>query len=213
MRNLRCSLAMLFVVAFMAAPGIASAVTVGGEVFGALNTYNMEDVNDALDLANASGADFDELSSGLTGGIGMRMWASPNWMLSATWEPLFLETESSTTSETRNLDANSFQFGAAYFFPSVTPWKYGFGAGVGMYTIGGETTDPAATPTTTAVEGSGAGFHVMAMTEWTVSPGFSITGGAGYRMADIEIDNSTSTANYSGFMGRLGLAFYLPGPK
>jgi hypothetical protein len=48
--------------------------------------------------------------------------------------------------------------------------------------------------------------------EWTVSPGFAITAGAGYRFADVEVDDVTPevTVDYSGFMGRVGLAFYLP---
>ena len=213
MRNVKYSLLVLVAVAVLAAPGLASGATVGGEVFGALNTYNMDDMNNAIDAANALGSNFDELSSGFTGGLGVRIWTSPNWMLSATWEPLFLETESSVTGETWNLDANSLQFGAAYFFPRATPWKAGIGAGVGFYSISGEVTDPAATPTTSAVQGAGPGFHVMALSEWPASPSFSVTAGAGYRKADIEVDNSTSTANYSGFTARLGLAFYLPVPK
>jgi hypothetical protein len=212
MRNVSWSPLVLLTAALVLAPGLAAAATVGGEVFGAANTYNMDDVNDAVEVANTLGADFDELSNGLTGGLGVRVWPNPNWMLSAYWEPLFVETKSSVTNETWNVDANSFQFGATYFFPSVTTVKYGIGAGIGVYSLSGETTDPAATPTTSSVEGTGPGFHVMALSEWTVRPGFAITAGAGYRKADIEVENSTGTADYSGFIGRLGMAFYLPSP-
>jgi hypothetical protein len=83
---------------------------------------------------------------------------------------------------------------------------------VGLYQLNGEYSDN----TTPAVkqEGSGVGFHLMGLTEMTVSPGFAVTGGAGWRWADIEIDNTTPTAttDYSGFMARVGLAFYLPTP-
>jgi len=45
-----------------------------------------------------------------------------------------------------------------------------------------------------------------------VSPGFAITGGAGYRTANVDIDNSSTgaTVDYSGFIGRVGLAVYVP---
>jgi hypothetical protein len=210
MRIVKCSLVAL-AAALILAPGVAMSATVGAEVFGALNTYAMEDVNDAADAANALGANFDEVSNGMTGGLGVRIWANPNWMLTAAWEPLFLETESSATQDTWNLDANSFQFGAAYFFPSTSPtFKYGLGAGLGIYQIGGELSNPTATPSSVDVEGSGVGFHFMGQSEWTVSPNFSITAAGGYRVADIEVDNSTGTADYSGFIGRVGMAFYMP---
>ena len=50
-----------------------------------------------------------------------------------------------------------------------------------------------------------------------MSPGFAITGGAGYRIANVgdtqfdetSTDPETET-DYSGFMARAGLAFYMP---
>ena len=212
MREPRNVLTALLIAALALAPAAASAATIGAEVFGAYNTYAMDDVNDAIDADNDAGADFDEFGSGPTGGLGLRLWPNASWMLSAAWEPLFLETESDATESTWNMDANSFQFTAGYFFPSTTGARYGLGAGVGYYSVAGENTDPALIPETIEIEGSGVGFHVLGMGEWRMSPGFSVTAGAGYRFADIEIDESTTdaTADYSGFMGRLGLAFYLP---
>jgi len=204
----RMGLVVLSVVALAMAPTFAAAATMGAEVFGAYNTFSMKDVNDALP------SDADELSSGLTGGLGVRMWTNPNWMLSARWEPLFLETKSNSMNTTLNMDASSFQFSASYFFPSTTNARYGIGAGIGHYSVSGEGTDASVPPTvTTAVEGSGPGFHIMGSGEWTVSPGFAFTAGAGFRFAEIEIQNSTTKADYSGFMARAGLAFYLPSQK
>src|SRR5262245_11344567 len=79
------------------APTLASAAAgnFGAEVFGSFNTYSMQDMNDAIKVDNAGGANFDKLSNGITGGLGVRMQANPNWVLSARWEPLFLETKSS----------------------------------------------------------------------------------------------------------------------
>jgi hypothetical protein len=57
------------------------------------------------------------------------------------------------------------------------------------------------------------------MGEWTVSPGFAITTTAGYRYAKITnaklkhagVETELGDdVDYSGFIGRVGLAFYLP---
>jgi hypothetical protein len=70
---------------------------------------------------------------------------------------------------------------------------------------------------TAKLSGSGVGFHANALAEWTVSPGFGVTAAAGYRMAkvtdtklnDVSLDPKFET-DYSGFIGRAGLVFYLP---
>ena len=71
---------------------------------------------------------------------------------------------------------------------------------------------PAPTASTTKIEGSGAGFHVLGVGEWTVNKNWAFTGSAGYRVADIEIkdSNPTTTADYSGFIGRVGVVMYFP---
>lgn len=193
----------------MAGPA-AAETTIGGEVFGAFNTYAMNDWNDLIDAANTGGAELDQVSGGITGGLGARMWTNPNLMLSLVWEPLFLETEDS--NQALNLDGNSFQLGFAYFFPSQTKAKYGLGAGLGLYSVSGEATETGEPDL--ELEGTGVGFHLMGHGEWTVSPGFAVTAGAGYRVAEIELDEPVGfsgipDADYSGFMGRLGLALYL----
>lgn len=214
MSKFKTVLAALAVVVVMAPS--AHATTFGVEAFGAFNTYNMEDVNDALAVDNANGYNYDELTNGMTGGLGMRMWPNSSWMLEACWEPLFLETTSSANSSTWNMDANSFQVSAYRFFPSTNPKaRFGLGGGLGIYSVNGENVDPSLIPTTLKIEGSGPGFHVMGVGEWTVNPSFNLTAGAGFRFADIELDNSnnSATANYSGFTARVGMAFYFPEGK
>jgi hypothetical protein len=198
-------------VACLAIPGVSSAAKVGGEVFGAFNTHGMSDVNDALEASNlGAGTNFDDIKSGLTGGLAVRVWPTGTWMLSAGWEPLFLESTDDATSTTLNVDAQSFQATLAYFIPSMTPAKFGFGGGLGMYNIAGEQSSGGLS---VDIEGSGVGFHLMGVTEMTVSPGFAVTGGLGWRWADIEIDDAAGqTADYSGVMARVGLSFYLPTP-
>ena len=214
MSKFKTVLAALAVIAVMAPS--AHATTFGAEVFGAFNTYNMEDVNDALAVENSLGYNYDELTSGMTGGLGMRMWPNTTWMIEACWEPLFLETESTANNSTWNMDANSFQVSAYHFFPSANPKaKFGLGGGVGIYSVNGENVDPSLVPTTLKIEGSGPGFHVMGVSEWTMNSSFNLTAGAGFRFANIEIDNSgnNATADYSGFTARVGMAFYFPQSK
>jgi len=193
----------------------ASAATVGGEVFGAFSTHSMKDWNDRIVApANQSGGNMQDFNTGYGGGLGLRTWANSQWMLAATWEPLFVSRTEKVSGDEANLKANAFEATAGYFFQTHTPAKFGVGAGLGVYSLGGEiksTTD-------LKLEGSTVGFHVMGMMEWPVKPGFSITGSAGYRVANIKdtkVENVSASpelsTDYSGMMLRAGLAFYLPG--
>jgi hypothetical protein len=204
-------LAVLFALA-IAVPSMASAATFGGEVFGAFNSYAMGDVNDGIQANNQNlGTNFDEISGSFTGGLNLKMWANPNWMFSAGWEPLFGNTEDAATGEKWTVDGNSFQFTGAYFWPTTSKAKYGMAAGLGYYSLNGEQDDPA-NPPAVEIKGSGVGFHFMGMGEWEMSPGFAVNAGAGYRVADVTVDDVTpeSSVDYSGFMGRVGLSFYMP---
>lgn len=203
------------VLAFAAAP--AFAMTWGGEVFGAFNTYSMGDFNDGIkDLNTTFGTNYDEIGTGFGGGLGLRFWPNSTWMLEASWEPLFPSTKDDASNTEFNLNANSFQATAGYFFPTNGMAKYGLGAGLGYYTISGEVKG-FGSPIDGDLSGSTVGFHFMGMGEWTVSPGFAVTAAAGYRIAnvsdtklqDISSDPKAET-DYSGMMLRAGLAFYMP---
>ena len=206
-------LAMCCVTAFAAT---ASAATVGGEVFGAFSTVSMKDWNERIVApVNQGGGNMDEFSSALGGGLGLRVWPNSQWMLSATWEPLFASREEKVSGDEANLNANAFEATAGYYFPSTSQARFGLGGGIGYYSLGGEISGSSST---LKLEGSTVGFHVMGLMEWTVKPGFAITGTAGYRVADIKdtkVDNVSATpemsTDYSGLMLRAGFAFYLPG--
>lgn len=213
-------LAAVAVMAFAAAPALA--MTVGGEVFGAFSTFGMSDWQDAVDAANSGGANFDDVSGGLGGGLGLRMWPNSNWMIAGTWEPMFESTKDDPSNTELKLNGNSFQGTAGYFFPTTGPAKFGVGAGLGFYSVSGEVSDPS---TTVDLSGSAVGFHFLGMMEWTVSPGFAVTSSAGYRVAKVSDtkfnDESYGTyvgdptlpdieTDYSGLMLRAGLAFYMP---
>ena len=194
-----------------------AAPTWGGEVFGAFNTHAMNDWNDLVVApVNQSGGNMDEFSTGFGGGLGLRMWPNSNWMVSATWEPLFTSREEKTSGDKVNLDANAFEATAGYFFPTTTPARFGFGGGLGVYQLAGEITS-SGNPDV-KLEGSTVGFHLMGLMEYQMQPGFSLTAGAGYRIAkikDTKANNQSANpefeTDYSGLMLRAGVAFYMPG--
>jgi len=196
----------------------AGATTWGGEVFGAFNTYSMKDWNDAIAAANLAGANIDEINSGFGGGLGVRVWPNTNWMIAGTWEPLFASTKESVSGDELKLTSNSFQATIGYFFPSASKGRFGIGAGPGMYLLNGKGTS-AGSPDV-EYKGTAIGFHVVGMGEWEVSPGFGITGTAGYRMANItdtEEDGVSATpkfeTDYSGVVLRAGMTFSMPSSK
>jgi len=205
------ALAALAIFAVAAAP--AHAVTFGGEVYGAYNTYAMDDWNDLIKEANQSGASIDEINGGIAGGIGLKVWANPNVMFAVAWEPLFASTEGN--GATLNLDGNAFVGTVAYMVPVGEVAKYGVGAGGGYYSLSGEIKDSGSP--SIDLKGNVFGFHVLGLAEWTVSPGFGVTAGAGYRAAKIDeteadgvVTDPVFETDYSGFTGRVGVVFYLP---
>jgi len=198
----------------IAAP--AAAANVGGEVFGAFSTHSMKDWNERVVApANQAGGNMDEFSNGYGGGLGLRMWPNRQWMVSATWEPLFVSREEKVSGDVAKLNANAFEATAGYFFPTSSQARFGLGAGLGIYSLGGEVTSSSSSAI--KLEGSTVGFHFLGLMEWAVQPGFAITGNAGYRVANIKdtkADNVSATpelaTDYSGLMLRAGVAFYLP---
>lgn len=214
----KSSLAILLVLccaSTFAAP--VAAATVGAEVFGAVNTHSMKDWNDRVVApVNASGGNMDEFSNGFSGGLGVRVWPNSNWMLSGNWEPLFLSREEKVSGDKASLNANAFEASAGYFFPSASPAKFGLGAGIGVYQLNGNIASGSSS-TEVKLEGSTVGFHFNGLMEWTVKPGFAITGNAGYRIANIKdtkVDGQSATpelaTDYSGLTLRAGMAFYMP---
>jgi len=198
------------------AASAAAAPIWGGEVFGAYSTHSMKDWNDrVVAVANQSGGNMDEFGSGYGGGLGLRLQPNNNWMVSATWEPLFVSREEKVSGDVARLNANAFEASAGYFFPSSSPAKFGVGAGLGIYQLAGEITSTGNPDV--KLEGSTVGFHFMGLMEWSMKPGFALTGNAGYRVANIKdtkVDNQSATpeleTDYSGLMLRGGVAFYLP---
>ena len=218
MQRYKACLVALSLFALALVPTLAAAANFGVSAFGSFSTYSMKDVNDAIASANQAGSNFDDVSNGLSGGLGLNMWANPNWQIGANWEPLRASTESSVTSEKFNVNSQSFTATGTYFMPSATNARYGFGAGLGYYSIGGKVEDPTGEA---KIEGSGVGFQFHGTGEWSINKQWSFTGLAGYRLANIEMKDENgnnltnasgenATADYSGFMGRVGVTMYFP---
>jgi len=218
MQRSKAILVALSLFALALAPTLAAAAQFGVEAFGSFSTYSMKDVNDAISAANQAGSSFDDVSNGLSGGLGLKMWANQNWAIGANWEPLRASTESSAISEKFNVNSQSFVATGTYFLPSATNARYGFGGGLGYYSIGGKVEDPTGSA---KIEGSGVGFQFHGTGEWSINKQFSFTGTAGYRLANIEMKDEqgnnltngsgeNATADYSGFMGRVGVVMYFP---
>lgn len=210
---MRSLAALLSFAALTLAAAPAGAVVIGGEVFGAFNTHVMGDWNDQIDEANDSGANIDNITTGFGGGIGARIWPGPNVMIAAGWEPLFASTDGSGTE--LDLTGHGVTGTLAYMFPAGDNARYGIGGGGGMYILSGTLKDSGSPDVD--LGGSTFGFHVLGLAEWTVSPGFGITAGAGYRVANIgdtEADGQSADpefeTDFSGFTGRVGVTFYLP---
>jgi len=224
MRKMLFAGAVLALLGSTTATTYAAGMTWGAEVYGAFNTYAMKDVNNTIDnfntvlQQNGISQQLDNITNGFTGGINLRMWANPTWQFNVGWEPIFASTDITVAGvgdAKIDAKAQAFQGTAAYFFPTASQKKFGIGAGPDILTISGEVKDP--TPSNADVSGTAFGFHIQGMGEWTMRPGFAITGTAGYRYAsvsDTKFDSQStdpkSETDYSGFIGRVGLAFYLP---
>jgi hypothetical protein len=251
MRTRKSILVAIALLSIAVAPRIAASATFGAQVYGAFNTYSMKEPNQDIDFWNDNfvGAGLglrtlDHISSGMTGGLEARVWATPSVMISAGWEPIFAESESqgavevdvSGTTRTYfehlrvNGDANLLGFSAAYFLPSRGKGKFGFGGGLDFVKMKGRLESKATLdrPDSVLVDingsltGSGTGFHLAAMGEWSVSPGFGLGALLGYRsvkVSDTKLDdqpfnlislttNKTET-DYSGIILRVGVLFYL----
>jgi hypothetical protein len=181
--------------------------------------------------------DLNHISNGFTGGIELRAWATPAVLVSLGWEPIFAETESrretsndgvsDITSYFRvNLDANVFSLSGAYFPPMASKGRVGFGGGIDYVSISGRFQrevqfSPPSPPDDENIDvdvsGSDIGFHAHAQGELAVSPGFELMALAGYRYLkvgdtkfDDQSDDPNAVTDYSGFIGRVGLVFYLP---
>ncbi len=203
----------------------------GFAFFAGRNTYAMDDVNDELiSEVNVSlagtGYEMDEITGGWGFGGGLRIKPAPSIMVGLDFERLTANSEISIFDERLEIDtpANSFLGTVTYYFPSSSRARVGVGAGLGYYTSGGSIAgDSAGVGLEVDVDGNGIGFHGAASLDVGISPNVHFEALAGYRYAktsDVEVggskaytaDGDEATLDWSGFMSRTGLIFYI-GPQ
>jgi hypothetical protein len=210
------ALAMV-ITAGLASNGSASSMSWGGQVFGGFDTFKMGDWNDAIDQANASGSNFDNVKSGYSFGVGPTLTVNGTWQLGAHFEMLMgKKSDDAASGQSLQPSANAFGVSAMYLFPSKSSMSYALGGGVDYMTLTGKLDSPG---TSAKIEGSGVGGQLLGMTNYAFSPMFSGNLSAGYRLANISIDkiggSSTSgsplqSEDYSGVIARVGISFHQP---
>ncbi len=219
--------------AIMAIPrGSQAEARFGLEGFGAFNTYRMKDVNHEIDGLRAfGGRGFDAIRNQVGGGAGVRCWLDRSWLLALRWEPLYAKTQGqfdvllpdSTVGSfdlDLNLDAGAVQLDGARFLSLTRTLGLGIGAGVGYYKVIGHATLSGARvrrPPHNQLQGSHVGFQFTGLLEWSLNRNVAVSGTSGYRIARIrkveaigDLNLASREADYSGFLGRLGLTFYIP---
>ena len=207
----------------------------GLALFGGYSTYSMSDIDDALaepgTFFPGATVTADDIGAGAGFGAGLRMWRSDRVMVSIDVSRLLAKTDGSAVylgtpfDGELNVPATNVGLTVNYLFPSNTRSRWGLGAGAGYYTCTGEASASGSGVTFSAdVEGSGFGFHALGIGDIALSDAVNVEIGAGYRLAkttDVQVDGgvlynadgSKSQVDWSGFMSRLGVTFYLGGKK
>ncbi len=213
----------------------ASAATrpkpVGISVFGSFHTYDMADVNAAIGtpgtiLPGVSGAG-DKIESGAGFGGGLRVWPSDRLLLAIDFARLLGKSTGTGTylgfayDGEVDVPATSLTATVGWFFLPFPRARLGLGAGAGYYVCTGEVSVGNALGTYSAdVEGSGFGFHGLALADIALAGPLHVEAGAGYRYArttDVTIeglqmhnaDGSDARVDWSGLTTRLGVTLYL----
>lgn len=209
---------VLFAMVLTAATASAMTPRWGGQVWGGFNTHSMGDWNNAIDQANLSGGNFDNINNGFSFGVGPTMWVNENWQFGAHYERLMAHTSSDQGTEVKP-SANAIGVTGTYWFPSTSKMNFGVGASLDYMTLAGELDSPTSTPTTAKIEGSGMGGAMMVNSNYAMTPTVSWNMSAGYRFANINIDtiggqsttgSSLNSEDYSGLSLRVGFSLTQP---
>ena len=206
-------------------PGTAGAVGQWGVAgFGGYNSYAMEDVNDQIGELNDSLAvsgisqRLDEISSGIGFGGGLRYRTASGMIVGLDFERLTASSDVSIMGVGVEMDAGANVVTATvnYLFPSSSRARFGLAGGLGYYSSAGKVS--VFDPTTSAsiefdLKGNTLGFHGGGTVDVALGSTARLEALAGYRYAkasDVEIESfqTNGEIDWSGFMSRVGLAFY-----
>ena len=201
---------------------------VGVALFGGYNTYSMNDVNEIIrdinsdpDLAG-SGIQLDEIKGSWGYGGGVRIRPGGQLLLALDFERLVPGSELEAFGASVDIDAsaNAFTGTLVYLLPVPSPVRLGLGAGAGYYNLSGSIgADSMGVGLKLDMEGSGVGFHGLAVADLGLSSVVHLEGMAGYRFArttDLKVggmkayneSGEEARIEWSGFMSRAGLTFY-----
>jgi len=230
-----CCVASMICLAIASCPvcGAWAAKSLTIAAFGGYQTYDMADVNEAMQstLSSYPGsrADKKEIESGAGFGGGIRIWTSERVFVSLDFQRLLASNSGSgpyagsTYTVDLNVPASSVVGGVGYVLLDRRPLRFALTGGGGYYLTTGEivTRGPGANDRSN-LEGSGFGFHGMGLILAPVTRGLDVELAGGYRYAkttDVtrggyrvrNADGSLAQIDWSGFTGRAGLSVRVRG--
>jgi hypothetical protein len=221
----RIALVALMAATFALPAPVLAKTDFGVAAFGGYGSYSMSDINDLIGAVNlvlvGTGYSMDDVSSGFGYGGGVRIVPSEKFLISLDYTRLAASSELSVLGSNLklNVPGNGWTGTLTYYLSSTSKTKLGIAGGLGYYT-GSATTDTSGTSTGGKLSGHGVGFHGLGVLDATLSPTVHAEVAAGYRYAKtggVEDETGASIQNFSGddftldwsgFMSRVGLAFY-----
>jgi hypothetical protein len=206
------------------APAQAAGFRPWAGLTGSWGTYVMSDVNQNIREANAliagSGLSMDEIKNGLGLGATLAGDFAGGATIGIAYDRLFASTDVADASAklTYDLGANAFRAFGEYRLPSTTWISPRIGVAGGLVSTSGSIalSITGGGGATNDVTGTGPLFEGYAGGDWWTAPQFAVTGSLGYRYAKVgevkiqdqtayNLDGSKRTADYSGFIARLGV--------
>jgi len=228
MRRLSSLLLATTLAVFVFASNAIAGPRFGISGFTGFQSYQMGQINAAIksieEALSTTGdrAEIDNLTGNWSYGFGVRADLNPNWRAYVEYERL-----GDKTGFGNNLGAFHFEpnadaiiIGGTYFFPTTNKNRFGFGAGVGLYTLGGTSTATLRSyPNTVSGEvdlgGSTTGFHARGEYELAISDIWTFDAALGYRWAQgemtVEGQDSGRDLDWSGLMTRAGFTVAVGG--
>ncbi len=204
--------------------------------FGGLQSYSMSDVNRGIDEDNrllaGSGFTAKKLGSGAAFGAGIRVWPHKDKIcllfdynhLGASASKAGLAFVTVPIDEGVSAPANALTATLGYF-RSWRAGRYGIGGGAGYYICKGDVhANVGAQRRSYVFDGTGLGFHGLAMADIAISRGLHFDAALGYRSAKtgdlksngtpLRLDDGSSVrADWSGVVTRFGISIpFDPGP-
>jgi hypothetical protein len=256
-RTFKYGVCMLLAFGLALAPSMTSAggkLRFGVSAFGGYAKYQMTDLNkqvgstiDAIDRAIGSSTDkflIDDIGQGAEVDGGLQAWLTNNIVVASAYERLFAKTTNDGAvlgkpyHAESSVPADAVTVTGAYFIPSASRFRIGFGAGLGYYwtkakielsSNGAPITDTdlglgstGAPVLSSEVKGHGIGFHALAAADFAAMGPVHVNLQIGARVAKTTRLEDTATggefkdagggkvnADWSGPFVRAGLTVLL----